>query len=85
MKTIKIELDDVPASLLAVLGDGDPERAITKILDHAQQGVYRPGAWERDWLCVAFGDEWVERLEPGCPYTGDPRYAAIFQRPKPTT
>lgn len=34
------------------------------LADHAQQGVYRPGAWERGWLCQVFGDRWLERLEP---------------------
>jgi predicted DNA-binding transcriptional regulator AlpA len=42
-----------------------------RLIDQAQQGVYRPGAWERDWLRQAFGSDWVEYLEPGDPYGRD--------------
>lgn len=31
--------------------DGETiEDLVTRLLDHVQQGVYRSGAWERDWL-----------------------------------
>jgi len=29
--------------------------------------VYRPGAWERQWLEHAFDDDWQKFLEPGDP------------------
>jgi hypothetical protein len=54
---------------------------IGQLIDHARQGVYRPGAWERDWLRQAFGDDWTEYLEPGDPY-GRANCENIFQRPK---
>lgn len=38
--------------------------AVAVLIDHAQQGVYRSGAWERSWLMQAFGDSWLSRLEP---------------------
>jgi hypothetical protein len=37
---------------------------ILQLIDHAQQGVYRPGAWERGWVMQAFGDAFVEQIEP---------------------
>ena len=52
MKTVTLELDDIVYSLLEVLTRGeaapvpDVEGVIKKLIDHAQQGVYRPGAWE---------------------------------------
>jgi len=61
----------------------DPERGIddvaavlVELADHAQQAVYRPGAWERGWLCQAFGWDWLENLEP------DPEHPDIFERPR---
>jgi hypothetical protein len=54
---------------LAVLSDtkSGPAAAaavLATLADHAQQGVYRPGAWERDWVIQVFGDEWLDRVEP---------------------
>lgn len=51
---------------------------IGQLLDHADQGIYRSGAWERQWLCQAFGYDWLERMET------DPRYPDVpsWQRPK---
>ena len=61
----------------------DPERGLddvaavlAELADHAQQAVYRPGSWERGWLCQALGYDWLERLEP------DPEHPDIFERPK---
>ena len=65
-RTITLELSETICAFLEVLGE--PKHVIMELIDHAQQGVYRPGAWERDWLCQAFGDDWLERLEPGDPY-----------------
>ena len=85
-KKITIELDAIDYSLLLVLTCGQyapqsAEEVIGKLVDHACQGVYRPGAWERDWLSQAFGYDWTEYLEPGDPY-GRSNCEHIFQRPK---
>jgi hypothetical protein len=79
---ISIQLN-IPASVakrLAVLIDHDeglPDLAavIGRLLDHVQQGVYRPGSWERGWLEQARGDSWQERLEsdPDAPMLDRPR------------
>lgn len=54
---------------------------VIELLDHAQQGVYRPGSWERPWLQQAFGDTWERYLEPDTErVAGDGR--VIFQRPR---
>lgn len=77
---IEIEVSDEVAALLATLGPEDQpidqvvRDVVERLVDHAQQGVYRPGAWERGWLTQAFGDEFTMRLE-----RSDPPY---FQRPK---
>ncbi len=60
-----------PASGLA-----DVPAVLVELADHVQQGVYRPGAWEREWLCQALGYGWLERLEP------DPEHPDVFERPK---
>lgn len=39
---------------------GEPAEVLQKLADHAQQGVLRPGAWERYWLVQAFGDTWFK-------------------------
>ena len=57
-------------------GLDDVAAVLAELADHAQQGVYRPGAWERGWLCQAFGYEWLDRLEP------DPEHPDIYQRPR---
>ena len=74
-RTITLELDPTVYSLLEVLTRGESapvdsvEGVIYKLIDHAQQGVHRPGACEREWLTQAFGDDWmIEQLEPGDPY-----------------
>jgi hypothetical protein len=56
-------------------GLADLPAVVGRLLDHVQQGVYRRGAWEREWLCQAFGDRWLERMEPdpGSPYHDRPR------------
>jgi hypothetical protein len=94
MTTITITVTDEVAGRLAALTDpsvlsaaattADAARdAVAVLVDHAQQGVYRPGAWEREWLCRAFGYEWTERLEPDTRpemLAGDGR--VIFDRPR---
>ncbi len=77
---IELEIDDTHARLLAVLADdGDVKAVLAQLIDHAQQGVYRPGAWEREWLSQAFGEEWQSRLEPGDPYGREGGWQ--FERP----
>lgn len=88
MRKITIEVDDTVYSLLDVLGytgalDGSRrsvDDVVMQLVDHAQQGVYRPGAWERGWLEQAFGSDWQTQLEPGDPY-GRPN-SPMFQRPR---
>ncbi len=86
MPTITVEVDATVYGLLQVLTKGQHapktvEDVVLQLIDHAQQGVYRPGAWERNWLISAFADDWIEHLEPGDPY-GSPNCDHIFQRPK---
>jgi len=57
-------------------GLDDVAAVLEELADHAQQAVYRPGSWERSWLCQALGYDWLERLEP------DPEHPDIFERPK---
>lgn len=78
---LELEIDDTHARLLAVLDEGGNLKAVlAQLIDHAQQGVYRPGAWEREWLTQVFGDEWQNRLEPGDPY-GREGCGHCFERP----
>ncbi|SRR6266511_1638084 len=81
---ITVEVSEVHFRLLSVLCDTwceTVEDVIAKLINHAQQGVYRPGAWERMWLTQAFGDDWTEKLVPGDPY-GQSGVESIFQKPK---
>jgi len=83
---ITIEVSDVVYQLLEVLTKGEHaprsvEEVVGILVDHAQQGVYRPGAWERQWLEQVFFDEWQQFLEPGDPY-GRPDCDRVFQRPR---
>jgi hypothetical protein len=85
--TITIQISDTVAGLLAVLGPtGQPldiqvHSVVEALVDHAQRGVYRPGAWERGWLMQAFGDDWAAlNLEPGDPH-GRADCEDIFMRP----
>ena len=85
-KRITIELDGIDYDLLQVLMCGpyapqSVEEVVGQLIDHARQGVYRPGAWERDWLRQAFGDDWTAYLDPGDPY-GRADCEHIFERPK---
>jgi hypothetical protein len=83
---ITITVTDKVAERLAVLVDPDTglaavEDVVGELVDHAQQGVYRPGAWERSWLMQAFGDDWLDRVEPDTNDTAaDGRI--IFDRPR---
>jgi hypothetical protein len=83
--SVTLELSQRVAGLLTVLTRGqyapeDLNGVLMELIDHAQQGVYRPGAWERGWLEQAFGDEWQAGLEPDTDRTaGDGR--VVFDRP----
>jgi hypothetical protein len=57
-------------------------RVLLQLADHAQQGVYQNGGWERQWIVQAFGDGWLERTEPGDPYdrTNDQLDVELSQR-----
>jgi len=89
---LTVELTETDFALLKVLAGATSKMklreqklrvkgVIDELIDHAQQGVYRPGAWERMWLEQAFGNDWIEGLESGDPH-GRPNCEAIFQRPK---
>lgn len=77
---ITITVSPTVAELLAVLDEGEGDdpldppveaqaaRALYRLVDHAQQGVYRPGSWERGWLAQALGEDFLARLCPGDPY-----------------
>jgi len=94
MKELTISISERDYELLEVLTRGPDsdlktvEDVIGKLIDHAQQGVYRPGAWERGWLCQAFGDDWIEFVEPDPERTipgsigGIGRNNMPFDRPK---
>lgn len=91
MPVVTVNVSETVYALLAVLGHTEgfapaPVAAVVAtLIDHAQQGVYRPGSWERGWLIQAFGDEWLSQLEPGDPYgRDDERAGRIFQRPRRT-
>lgn len=76
---IKVSPRDV--ALLKVLDEnGDIKSVINRLIDAAQQGVYRPGANERELVCQVFGYDWIKKLEPGDP-DGRPNCERIFQRP----
>ena len=83
--TVTLELSQRVAGLLTVLTRGayapeDLRGVLMQLIDHAQQGVYRPGAWERGWLEQAFGHDWQAGLEPDTDDTAaDGR--VIFERP----
>lgn len=85
MPILKIKISKEVYSLLEVLTKGkyapdSVEGVVAVLIDHAQQGVYRPGAWEREWLKSVFFD-FEQFLEPGDPY-GREGCEQIFQRPK---
>jgi len=73
---IGVELAPITYDALALLGTSravcgeniaNDDRRVVAALEHlassAQQGVVRPGAWERGWIVSAFGDEWADALE----------------------
>lgn len=83
-KTIRVKVSPVVFDLLRVLGNDeiDVKGVIERLIDHAQQGVYRPGAWEREWVCQAFGHDWIDNLVAGDPH-GRPGCEGIFRKPGP--
>lgn len=91
---ITIVVPDEVVARLAVLTDpallaegatvADAARdAVAVLVDHAQQGVYRFGSWEHAWVLQAFGDAWLERMEPDDrPEMLSSDGRIIFQRPR---
>jgi hypothetical protein len=80
---ITLEIDDTTVNLLATLSEnGSVPEVLETLIDHAAQGVYRPGAWEREWLCQVFGDDSVDKLEPGDPFGRTSETADYFQKPR---
>jgi hypothetical protein len=80
MKTITVKVSNEVYALLRTLTHGEfapasVNEVVAQLIDHAQQGVYRPGSWERGWLCQAFGDDFTAVLET------DPK-AAWRERPQ---
>lgn len=84
-RQITVTVPDTVYALLEVLTRTDRhttvEDVVAELIDHAQQGVYRPGSWERPWLVQAFGDEWQRHLEPGDPH-GRAGCERFFDRPR---
>jgi hypothetical protein len=79
-KKIRLEISETVYDLLRVLDERENvEEVIHQLIDHAQQGVYRPGSWERAWLMLVFGDQWTQLLESGDPY-GRPN-GTMFDKP----
>jgi hypothetical protein len=83
---VTITVDPVVYRLLEALTSGESaprsvEAVIGALIDHAQQGVYRPGSWERGWLCQVFGGDWTAHLDPGDPW-GRVGGEAFFERPR---
>lgn len=72
-RSVTIGVPEEWATLLETIGPLDD--VIHGLIDHAQQGVLRPGAWERGWLAQAFGLDFLSKLE------ADPD-RPIYQRPK---
>lgn len=73
---ITLELSESMLRALAVLSDADSaEQALQDLAARAEDGVVRPGSWERQWLFQAFGDGWTERTEsdPECHWHERPR------------
>ena len=68
-KTLRISLPDEMWARIERLSEAVPndyvdettdlESLVTLLLDHVQQGIYRSGAWERQWLVQCFGEEAV--------------------------
>jgi hypothetical protein len=72
-----LDLDDKVLERLNVLGS--PIEVLVTLADHAQQGVYRPASWERNWLAAVYPiEDWEHKVErdPENPY---------FERPKRST
>ena len=91
MLSVTITITRTVAELLALLDDaggGETQpiemrvhRVLLQLADHAQQGVYRLGAWERSWVAQAFGDQRLrERMEPGDPYGRNDEHGLRWNR-----
>jgi len=84
-RTVTVELPEEWARNLEALtggtyGPADLAGVLIELADHAQQGVYRPGSWERPWLIQAFGYDFEDRLEPDTDRLVGGR--AVYARPR---
>ena len=61
---IVIEVPDETLPLLEVVGQGSAEAALLELIERTAVGVRRRGCSERAWVREAFGDEWLDELEP---------------------
>lgn len=60
-RTVTLTVDLTPAQLDALQAIADtvdwldgPADVLRELADHAEQGLRRPGSWERSWLFTAF-------------------------------
>lgn len=86
-ESVPVTIYLLPEHIARLTAIADPASGLHGVLyeliDHAQQGVYRPGSWERGWLCQVFGEDWLQRLEPDddpASLSADGR--VIFDRPQ---
>jgi hypothetical protein len=67
MNQLTITIDDNEHArlqrLAALTGHPTPEAFISRLLDHTDQGITRPGAWERDWLAQIVGPDPLEACD----------------------
>jgi len=63
-RTFTVDFDDEAWGHLDRLAEAEEqtlEQVVGRLLDHVQQGVYRSGAWERDWLEHAIDSSSIEK------------------------
>lgn len=81
-RSITIHLSEMEWELLAVLDEhGSVQKILYQLIDNAQQGVFRPGSWQRMWIAQGVGDSFEDRLEPGDPFRREGG-EKMFQRPR---
>jgi hypothetical protein len=64
-KPIKVTVELYPEAIacLEALCNGTADQALAALVEHVQDGMERPGSWERPWLIQAFGDGWIHSME----------------------
>jgi hypothetical protein len=64
MAKVTIELDDATIAYLKLLDPAGPEAVLGHLAASAADGLRRPGAWERQWLSMAFPEpEFTGRMD----------------------